>query len=217
VWIKDEVLFYCSKVLYALCIDDSLLAAHMAMPCKGHLIAVLREFSYLKKHHNAIIRPNKPEIDFSKFKRRDWRRFYNNVEESIPPNAPKPLSKPVVIRFYVDARRVPHWFHHFHKQCCDQLVFEKQGSVEGATFRSEFVAKKTVAEVNKGIRYKLRMMGIPIDGPSYVYRDNMSALRNTSNPESTLEKKSNSIACHLVRESIAMDEMRTGYVNTNEN
>jgi hypothetical protein len=56
------------------------------------------------------------------------------------------------------------------------------------------------------VRYKLRMMGIPIDGPSYVYGDNMSVLHTTSNPESTLKKKSNSIAYHLVRESVAMDE-----------
>ena len=94
---------------------------------------------------------------------------------------------------------------------------KKQGSVEGATFGSEFMAMKTVAEVNKGLMYKLRMMGVPIDGPSYVYGDNMSVLHNTSNPESTLKKKSNSIAYHLVRESIAMDEMRTGYINTAEN
>jgi hypothetical protein len=94
---------------------------------------------------------------------------------------------------------------------------KKQGSVEGATFGSEFMVMKTFAEVKKGVRYKLRMMGIPIDGPTYVYWDSMSVLHNTSNPESTLKKKSNSIAYHLVRESIAMDEMRTGYVNTDEN
>ena len=97
------------------------------------------------------------------------------------------------------------------------MVLEKQGSVEGATFGSEFMAMKTVAEVNKGFRYKLRMMGVPIDGPTYVYGDNMSVLHNTTRPESTLKKKSNSIAYHLVRESVAMDEMRTGYVETTNN
>jgi SRSO17 transposase len=45
----------------------------------------------------------------------------------------------------------------------------------------------------------------------------MSVLHKTSNPESTLKKKPNSIAYHLVRESIAMDEMRAGYINTDEN
>ena len=59
----------------------------------------------MKKHHNARIAfdPTYPEIDYSKFERRDWRRFYNNAIEPIPHNAPKPLGKPVVIRFYVDA------------------------------------------------------------------------------------------------------------------
>jgi hypothetical protein len=79
------------------------------------------------------------------------------------------------------------------------------------------MAMETVAEINKGVRYKLRMMGIPIDGPSYVYGDNKSVLHNTPNPESTLKKKSNSIAYHLVRELVAMDAMPVGYFNTDEN
>jgi hypothetical protein len=67
---------------------------------------------------------------------------------------------------------------------------KKQGSIEGATFGSKFMALKTVAEINRGLRYKLRMMGIPIDDASYgVYGDNMSVLHNTTNPESTLKKK----------------------------
>jgi hypothetical protein len=61
------------------------------------------------------------------------------------------------------------------------------------------------------------MMGILIDDAFYVYGDNMSVLHNTTNPESTLKKKSNSIAYHLCRESVAMDEMRVGYVKTDNN
>ena len=94
---------------------------------------------------------------------------------------------------------------------------KKQGLVEGATFGSEFMAMKTAAEVKRGFRYKLRMMGVPIDGATYVYGDNMSVLHNTSNPESTLKKKSNSIAYHVVREACAMKEMQTGYINTLDN
>ena len=60
-------------------------------------------------------------------------------------------------------------------------------------------------------------MGIPIDGPTYVYGDNMSVLHNIQKPESTLKKKSNSIAYHFVREAVAMGEVLTGYINTKEN
>ena len=94
---------------------------------------------------------------------------------------------------------------------------KKQGSVEAASFGSEFLAMKTCAEANRGLRYKLRMMGVPIEEPTYVYGDNMSVLYNTTSLESTLKKKSNSIAYHFVRECVAMGELLTGYVSTEEN
>jgi hypothetical protein len=46
----------------------------------------------------------------------------------------------------------------------------------------------------RGLRYKLRMMGVPIDGPSFIYADNKSAITaNSSRPKSVLKKKCNSI------------------------
>ena len=94
---------------------------------------------------------------------------------------------------------------------------KKQGSIEGSTFGSEFVALKTAMEANRALRYKLRMMGIPIDRPTYIYCDNQSVVNNTSNPESLLKKKSNSIAYHAAREAVTMGEMLIAYVPTNHN
>ncbi len=76
---------------------------------------------------------------------------------------------------------------------------------------------KTAMESLKGLRYKLQMMGVPIWGPSLIYGDNMSVIRNTQRPESTLKKKSNAIAYHAVRESVAMGESLTAHVSTNNN
>ena len=42
-------------------------------------------------------------------------------------------------------------------------------------------------------------------------------LCNTTIPDSTLNKKSNSITFHFVRECSATDEWRTGYINTELN
>jgi len=56
-----------------------------------------------------------------------------------------------------------------------------------------------------------------VDEPAYIYGDNQSVLANTSRPESTLKKKSNSICYHFVREGCARDEWRTSYVNTHDN
>ena len=94
---------------------------------------------------------------------------------------------------------------------------KKQISVESSSFGSEFVAMKQCCEYIRGLRYKLRMMGIPIIGHTYVYGDNQSVLFNTTIPDSTLKKKSQSIAYHFIREGVARNEWRTAYVNTNEN
>ena len=60
-------------------------------------------------------------------------------------------------------------------------------------------------------------MGIPCEGPTYVYGDNKLVLCNTTIPDSTLKKKSNSLAYHFVREGCAHDEWRTTYINTHLN
>ena len=94
---------------------------------------------------------------------------------------------------------------------------KKQGSNEGATFGSEFVALKTAMEANRALRYKLRMMGVPIDGPTYVFCDNMSVVNNTTTPESMLKKNSNSIAYHAVREAVSMKEMLISNIKSEAN
>ena len=45
----------------------------------------------------------------------------------------------------------------------------------------------------------------------------MSVIYNTSKPESTLKKKSNSICYHAIRESVAMGESMTAHVPTEYN
>ena len=61
------------------------------------------------------------------------------------------------------------------------------------------------------------MMGVPIDGPTYVFCDNQSVVSNTSKAESVLKKKSNSIAYHAVREAVAMKEILICYISTDKN
>ena len=58
------------------------------------------------------------------------------------------------------------------------------------------------------------MMGVPLTGPKYIYGDNMSVIYNTSRPESTLKKKSNSICYHAVREAVASGECLTTHCNS---
>ena len=64
---------------------------------------------------------------------------------------------------------------------------KKQGSIESSSFVSELSALKTAVEMIEGLHCKLRMMvGIPLDGKTFVKADNMSVIHNCSNPASQL-------------------------------
>jgi hypothetical protein len=71
-----------------------------------------------------------------------------------------------------------------------------QNTVESSTFGSEFIAMKTAIEQIEALRYKLHMIGIPIEGPANVFCDNEAMFKNSAFPESTVKKKHNSIANH---------------------
>jgi len=79
------------------------------------------------------------------------------------------------------------------------------------------MALKTAVEMINGLRYKLRMFGIPIEGYTLMRVDNMSVVKNASTPSSMLKKKSNSIAYHYVRENAAADVIRVAYEPTGTN
>ena len=70
---------------------------------------------------------------------------------------------------------------------------KKQTTIKTSVFGTEFVAMKQGMEMLRGLRYKLRMMGVEVPNPSYIYGDNMSVIHNTQRPKSTLKKKSNSV------------------------
>ena len=63
-------------------------------------------------------------------------------------------------------------------------------------------------ELIVALRYKLKMFGVPIEGPANVYCDNEGVVKNTSLPDSTLSKKHNSINYHACREAVAAGIMR---------
>jgi hypothetical protein len=72
-------------------------------------------------------------------------------------------------------------------------------------------------EASKGLRYKLRMMGVLLREPTYILGDNMSVIHNTQRPESVLKKKSIAICHHFMRESVAMGECLTARIRTEDN
>jgi hypothetical protein len=207
--------------------EVSKLASHMALPREGHMDAVLHIFGWRKRKHGSrmVFDPTYPAIDMSVFKQCDWKEFYGDVREPIPGDAPIPLGRDVDLRLFVDsdhagdhlARRSRTGFFIFMNMAPIFWLSRKQATIETSVFGAEFVAMKQGMEQMRALRYKLRMMGVPLSGPSYLYGDNMSVIHNTQRPESTLKKKSNSICYHAVRESVAMGESLTGHVSTHDN
>jgi len=61
------------------------------------------------------------------------------------------------------------------------------------------------------------MMGVPIDGYCHTFVDNNSVISNSSMPESTLKKKSNSVAYNYCRSKCAADVFQCQWIPSDEN
>ena len=97
-------------------------------------------------------------------------------------------------------------------------VFSKrQNTVESSTFGSELVAMRICRNLLVALRIKLKMFGVPLDGPANVFCDNDGVRKNVSIPKSTLNKKHNSINYHVVRESVAAGIMCVAKEDTETN
>jgi hypothetical protein len=184
------------------------------MPREGHLDAVYHMFAYLSLYHNArvVFDHNYTDVDMRAFIKTDWKPMYGDVKEAIPPNVPVTRGKAIDLRLFVDS---DHAGEQFTRRSRTSFVIylnmapivwfsKRQPTVESSVFGAEFVAMKNGIETTRGLRYKLRMMGVTIDGPTYVYGNNVAVVHKTHRPESVLKKKSNAICYYAMRESAAM-------------
>jgi hypothetical protein len=202
--------------------EVSVLSQYQANPRSGHLETLYHVFAYLKSHLDMgrIAYDSKTlDVDESVFEHDvDWTEFYGDVEEELPRNMPVPRGNMVIISAFVDANhagnvvtRRSHTGILIYVQNSPTIWFSKrQNTVEAATFGSEFVALRICKELIVALRYKLRMFGVPIDGPANVFCDNRGVVLNASLPNSILQKKHNAINYHVVREAAAAKILRVG-------
>ena len=200
----------------------SMLSRYLAAPREGHLEQAFHIFAYLNEYDKSTLAlsARTPEVDESLFPVNDWTSYYPDAEEAIPPNVPEGRGHPVVVTCYVDA---DHAGCRVTRRSQTGLIImvqsapviwysKRQNTVETSTFGSEFIAMKIAVEQVEALRYKLRMMGIPIEGPANLYCDNESVFKNSSFPESAIKKKHNSIAYHKSRESQAAGSVRVAWI-----
>ena len=112
------------------------------------------------------------------------------MKKAIPPNMHKPCGNSVSTHFFVDANYAGN-----NATCRAQtgiLIFvnkapiiafsKRQNTLETSTFDSEFTALKNSVELFEALWHKLRMFGIPIEGPTNVFCENESVYKNISTP-----------------------------------
>ena len=169
-------------------------------------------FAYLKLHERSKLVLDSSYVQMEvKEPAKDWSQFYGDAKEELPPDMPQPRGEPVQMTTFEDSdhagdkatRRSRTGVLLYCNRSPIAWKSVKQLSVETSSFGSEFTALKTALEMSIGLRYKLRMMGVPIDGPIYMRGDNLSVITNSSVPESVLKKKSHSIAYHFARSESA--------------
>jgi hypothetical protein len=174
-----------------------MMSSHLALPRVEHLKEIYHIFAYLKAHSNTkmVFNPTPVTPHMSLFERQDWSYLPYGCEglvEELPSNMPKVCGPSMTMRVYVDAdhvgdlltRRSRTGFIVFLNGAPIYWSSKKQTSCETSTFGSEFVAMKQATEYIRGLRYKLRMMGITVDEPAYVFGDNQSTA-----PGSTLKSE----------------------------
>jgi hypothetical protein len=199
-----------------------------AAPKQGHLHRMLRIFGYLKHYSQyGIMIDTKEKLLPTTMENIEvnWEEQYPGAKEELPPDMPIPKGKPILINVYVDAdhahdqdtRRSVTGFILFINNTPVKWYSKRQNTVETSTYGAELFALRIAVEGVIEFRYKLRMMGIPLQGPSQILCDNRSVVLNTTLPSSTLKKKHNAIAYHRVREAVAANVVKVNHIEGNEN
>ena len=203
----------------------TLLSSYQASPREGHLEQIYHIFGYLKGKGKMTLYfdPALPPIDPSSFTGSSadaFRTIYRGAQEQKPDNAPEPRGRSVKSTAFVDAShaankvtRCSHTGFIIFVNRAPVIWYSKaQTTVESSTFSSEFIALKTCTEHISALRYKLRMFGVPIDGPTDVLCDNQSVVTNSTLIDSSLNKKHCSIAYHACRWAVAAEMIREGSI-----
>ena len=177
--------------------EVSVLSQYLVDPRTGNLAQALHVFKYLDIHKENFIsfdptyveldEPTINDLHSPETKAKIIKEFCPDAEEKIPRNAPKSRGKAVKISScFVDADHAGNL--KTRRSHTGILIFLnmappvhwyscRQNCIESSTFSSKFIALKTAIETIMALRYKLRMFGVPIDGPARIFCDNEAVYR----------------------------------------
>ena len=191
-----------------------MMLTHLALPQCRHMEQLYHMFGYLKANPKCklYLDPQHLQVDERSFQSYDWYDFYRDAKEAFPGDMPPPRGESVLMHCFIDSdhagntvtRRSQTGLLLFVNRAPIVWYSKCQNTVETSTFGSEFIAMKRAVEQIEALRYKLRMFGAPLEGPTNIFCDNESVFKNASIPDSTLKKKHTSICYHRSREAVAV-------------
>jgi hypothetical protein len=196
-------------------------------PREEHLKGVKRILSYLKTFPKGRVIIDTLYPDHSMYpveEHSNGMEFYPDASAEIPKDLPPEKGPRVRMTANIDAdhshdlviRRSITGILIMLSIMLIKWISKRQKTVETSTYSSELVASRVATELILKVRYMLQSLGVALDGPALMLRDNMSVVLNTTVPSSVLKKKHNAIAYHRVREAIEARIMRFAYIKSEE-
>ena len=170
-----------------------LLSKFLAKPQTGHIYQALHVFKYLEVHVKNkllfdLLYQNHSHLEDLDLIIGDMKKLYVDASEDLPLNVPMPRGKSIQINCFVDAdhagdkitRRSQTGIILFGNSAPLIWYLKRQNTIESSTFGAEFVALWIATEMITSFSYKLRMFGIPLEGPAIVFCDNEAVYLNAA-------------------------------------
>jgi hypothetical protein len=184
-------------------------------------------FGFLKSYNKCGIKFRTEMPDYSQFSeiKSDWTYVYGKVKRELPHNIPKAKGGEVMITMFADVNL-------FHDRVAGHLVMgllmmlnrtsndwlnKKQNCAETATCGSEFVAARVATDKIIEMRYMLRMLGVTMSGPSFMFGDNFTVVISSSLPDDSLKKGHNALSYHSIKEAIAATVLKFYHIGSDNN
>ena len=200
-------------------------------PHQGHVDCLKRVCGYIRKFPQGAIRfrvgiPDHESIFGAQLTKYDWMEtVYGIPTKDTPSNAPMAKGNPVHTTTYVDANllhdlvagRSATGVLHFFNQTPNDSFSKRQNQLESATYGSEFMAAWQAVEQIIDLRYTLHMLGVPIEGPLWLFSDNKAVVTSSTIPHLSPNKRWNAISYLKVCEAIASAFIRFEHISTNQN
>ena len=107
---------------------------------------------------------------------------------------------------------------HFVNQTPVEWFSKHQNTVETATYGSEFVVAWTATEQIIDLCCTICMLGVPLDGPAWMFGNSESIVKSAMIPHLSLMKRHNALASYnRVHKAIAVKVLHFCHIPGNQN